>query len=267
MINGYGHNDQVAVYVVKGYRWMVRRIEVALRARFQQDFAERARAAHALHDTLLQTIEASKMIADDALDAPADPVRMRRAIRRLSDWLGQATQEGQALLNSLRATSHAEHDLASQFRRFAEKCLICRAMDFTLSVMGEITEMNPIVHDEIYRIGCEAIGNACKRSGATYLKIALKYELDFRLQVEDDGELLEPTVAERGDAENFDLYEMQYRAQRLGAMLSLIRSSGSENQLILTVPGWIMIQHASSLLPLWLLKLWSRRRPSRSSPD
>ena len=50
------------------------------------------------------------MIADDALDLPADPVRMRRTMSRISDWLGQATVEGQAALDSLRTTASEESE-------------------------------------------------------------------------------------------------------------------------------------------------------------
>ena len=48
------------------------------------------------------------MIADDALDAPADPVRMGRAMGRLSDWLGEATKDGRAALDSLRTATSEE---------------------------------------------------------------------------------------------------------------------------------------------------------------
>ncbi len=53
------------------------------------------------------------MIADDALDQPADPVRMQRTMSRISDWLGQATVEGQAALDSLRTTPCEESDPAA----------------------------------------------------------------------------------------------------------------------------------------------------------
>jgi hypothetical protein len=105
--------------------------------------SERARLARELNDTLLQTIEASKLIADDALDSPTDPVRIRAAMGRLSYWLGQATQEGQAALNLLGATSYDGNDLASGFRRAAEECLLHRSVDFVLSVAGDIRKLFP----------------------------------------------------------------------------------------------------------------------------
>jgi hypothetical protein len=81
--------------------------------RFREQLAERTRTALDLQDRLLQTIEASRMIADDALDPPADLVRMRRTMSRISDWLGQATVEGQAALDSLRTTVSEESDTAA----------------------------------------------------------------------------------------------------------------------------------------------------------
>jgi hypothetical protein len=66
--------------------WLaVRRTEAALSVRFDEWLWERTRVARDLHDSLLQTIEASKMVADDALDPSAGPVRMRRALGRLSE--------------------------------------------------------------------------------------------------------------------------------------------------------------------------------------
>ncbi len=67
--------------------------------------ANEARLAQDLHDSMLQTIEASKMVADDALESPDDPENMRRAMSQLSDWLGRATEEGERALKALRATS------------------------------------------------------------------------------------------------------------------------------------------------------------------
>src|ERR1700736_2856798 len=60
---------------------------------FDERLAERTRMARDLHDTLLQTIQGSKLVADNALDSSTDPIRMRRAIEQLSVCLAQAMQE------------------------------------------------------------------------------------------------------------------------------------------------------------------------------
>jgi signal transduction histidine kinase len=89
-------------------RWCAERLRTSRNLRFQDQLVERTRIARDLNDTLLQTIEASKMIADDALDPATDPAHMRRTMRRLSDWLGQATKEGQEALDSLRLPAAEE---------------------------------------------------------------------------------------------------------------------------------------------------------------
>ena len=58
-----------------------------------------------LHDTLLQTIQGSKMVADRALRSADDHERMVKAVERLSAWLGQTASEGHAVLSSLRAST------------------------------------------------------------------------------------------------------------------------------------------------------------------
>ena len=95
------------------------RCAAALAARFDARLAERTRIARDLHDTLLQTVQVSKMTADDALDGHEDPERMRRAVQQLSEWLGQAVSEGRAALNSLRTSAVEVNDLADAFRRAA----------------------------------------------------------------------------------------------------------------------------------------------------
>ena len=60
--------------------------------RFDERLAERTRMARDLHDTFLQTIQGSKLVADRALKPSTDAVRMHRALEQLSVWLGRAMQ-------------------------------------------------------------------------------------------------------------------------------------------------------------------------------
>ena len=76
-----------------------------MRALFDERLEERTRLARDLHDTLLQTIQGSKLVADDALTNHHDGPRTLRALQRLSAWLDRATREGRAALESLRAST------------------------------------------------------------------------------------------------------------------------------------------------------------------
>ena len=91
------------------YRWRLRQVAKAIRTRFDKRLAQQTRIARELHDTMLQTVQGSKWVADDALESN-DTTHMRLAMEKLSMWLGQATQEGQEALNSLSTSTIEEND-------------------------------------------------------------------------------------------------------------------------------------------------------------
>ena len=221
------------------YRLRVRQIARSIGGRFNERLAERTRMARELHDTFLQTIQGSKLVADDALDPSTDPLRMRRALEQLSVWLARATQEGRAALNSLRTTTIRTNDLAEALRRVTEDSLI-RSMTVAFSVMGDSKEVHPIVRDEIYRIGYEAIRNACMHSGASRLQVELRYANDLALRVSDNGAGIDPAIADGGRDGHFGLQGMRERAARIGGKLTLVSSSSSGTEIKLVVPGGII---------------------------
>ena len=222
------------------YRLRVHRIAGAIKARFDERLAERTRIARDLHDTFLQTIQGSKLVADDALGAPADPTHMRQAMEKLSAWLGRATEEGRAALNSLRTSTTEVNDLAEAFQRALDECRIHNSMEVSLQVSGEIQEMHPIVRDEVYRIGYEAIRNACVHSRATLLQVKLAYGQDLNLYINDNGTGIDPEILRRGKPGHLGLINMRERAARILAKFSLESSVGFGTQVTLIVPGGIM---------------------------
>jgi signal transduction histidine kinase len=202
--------------------------------------AERIRVARDLHDTVLQTIQGSKLVADDALDPSTDLARMRRAMEQLSVWLGRATEEGRAALNSLRTSATEKNDLAEAFRRAVEECRIQSSMESSFSVVGTASEMHPIVRDEVYRIGYEAIRNACAHSRASRLQVELTYAQDLALRVSDNGVGIDPAVADGGKKGHFGLQGMRERAARIVGKLTVTSSAASGTEVKLVVPGGII---------------------------
>ncbi len=219
------------------YRIRIRQVRHAIHARFDERLSERTRLARELHDTLLQTIQGSKMITDDALDGPADPARMRSTLEHLSTWLGQAVQEGRAALNALRASTVETNDLAEAFRRATETHLIPASMTASFVVTGSAREMHPIIRDEIYRIGHEAIRNASLHSQASRLEVELSYAKALVLWVWDNGIGIDPGRAEKAKEGHFGLQGMRERAARIGATLTLTSSATSGTEVKLVVPG------------------------------
>ena len=104
----YAVLNSLAMWVI--YRWRLRKITAAMRVRFDERLAQRTLIARELYDTLLQTVQGSKLVADDALENSNDTAYLRLALEKLASWLGQATQEGQQALHSLSTASVEKHD-------------------------------------------------------------------------------------------------------------------------------------------------------------
>jgi signal transduction histidine kinase len=221
------------------YRLRVRQISGAINARFNERLAERTRVARELHDTFLQTVQGSKLVADHALKDTADQARMVRAMEQLSTWLERATEEGRAALNSLRASTTEKNDLAEAFRRAIDECRGLSGTEASFTVSGDAREMHPIVRDEVYRIGYEAIRNACVHAGAAHVAVRVEYAHDLTLRISDNGGGIDAEIAEHGKDGHFGLPGMRERAQRIGGKFTLSSTPGAGTNVTVIVPGRI----------------------------
>jgi signal transduction histidine kinase/ligand-binding sensor domain-containing protein len=249
------------------YRVRMWRMRETLNARFDERMAERTRLARELHDTLLQTIQGSKMVADDALENLTDNNYLQRALERLSRWLDQAMTEGRTALNSLRTTTTQVNDLAQSLERAARECSTGSSMEFTLQIDGAARGLHPIVRDEVYRIGYEAIRNACSHSEGTLLEVDLSYARDLVLRVRDNGKGISPDVAAGGKAGHFGLKGMQERATRVGGNLTLSSSAYSGTEVELIIPSDVVFYRDHSKEQSFFKRLRTILRPSRRSSD
>lgn len=222
------------------YRIRVRQIASAIGARFDERLDERTRIARDFHDTLLQTIQGSKLVADSALKRADEPLRMREALEHLSKWLARATTEGRTALNSLRTSTTETNDLAESFRRAIEECRLENPMEASFSTVGDTREMHPIVRDEVYRIGYEAIRNVCVHSMASKLQVTLTYAEELTVDIADNGVGMDPVVADRGKDGHFGLQGMRERASRIAGKLTVTSSPQAGTEVKLVVPGKII---------------------------
>ena len=245
--------------IITAFRLRVRQIARAMSARFDERLAERTRVAREIHDTFLQTVQGSKMVADHALKNSADHARMVRAMEQLSTWLEQATEEGRAALHSLRASTTEKNNLAEAFRRAIDECGRVSRAEISFSVNGDSREMHPVVRDEIYRIGYEAIRNSCAHSGGERLEVTLEYAHDLTFGISDNGVGIGSEVVENGKEGHFGLRGMRERAQRIGSKFTLVSSPNSGTVITLVVPGRIAFRTAR---PIWSERIKSLFNPN-----
>jgi signal transduction histidine kinase len=164
------------------------------------------------------------------------PAEALAAFARLSDGLGRAADEGRAAVESLRASTSETNALARAFDTAADEAALGQPIHPHLTIIGAVREMHPIVRDEVHRIGCEAIRNACIHSGGRNLFSTLNYGRDLTLEVRDDGRGIDPEVQRAGKSGHFGLVGMQERAQHIGGTFRM-KSSTSGTIVTLFVPG------------------------------
>jgi signal transduction histidine kinase/ligand-binding sensor domain-containing protein len=237
-----GYVTIILLLVLSAYLYRLHQEAQQFNIRLDERVSERTRLARELHDTLLQTIQSSKMLADDALDEATDLRGLQQAMRRLSNWLGRATEEGRAALNSLRNSKAPTNDLQDALHRLALEFEGRSSIEIRFKVLGALKEMHPILGEEVYRIACEGIRNAFLHSGGSCIDVEMRYAKDFILLISDNGGGFPQEVAEQGKEGHFGIRGMKERASRIGGEFGLATSAASGTQITLRIPGSLIFR-------------------------
>jgi signal transduction histidine kinase len=227
----------ILVLMMSVYLYRMHQIAHQFSLRLEERVNERTRLARDLHDTLLQTIQSSKMVADDALDETTDFTSMRLAMERLSRWLGQAIDEGRAALNSLRISTLQKNDLLESMKKATGELTRRSSLKIEFAVTGVAKELDLLLSEEVFLIGHEAIRNACLHSDASRVDVELIYARDFVLRVNDDGKGVPAQFRDGGKQGHFGLKGMKERAARIGGTFSLDSSPATGTRITLRIPG------------------------------
>ncbi len=227
----------ILMLIASVYFYRIHQIAHQFSLRLEERVDERTRLARDLHDTLLQTIQSTKLVADDALDEATDFTGMRLAMERLSRWLGQATDEGRAALNSLRKSTVQTTDLVESMKKATEELAGRNSLKIDFAVIGVAKEMDLLLSEEVFLIGREAIRNACLHSGADRVDVELMYTKDFVLRVSDNGKGVPSQFLDDGKPGHFGLRGMKERAARIGGAFGLDSSPASGTRITLRISG------------------------------
>jgi ligand-binding sensor domain-containing protein/signal transduction histidine kinase len=224
------------------HRQRVTRISQTINARFEERLAERTRIARELNDTLFQTLQGSKFVAEDALDSNPDPRKLREVIGQLSDWLQRASEESQATEKSLRSTATLNDDLEPAFRRALALNPFTPGQTFALEVVGDAMEIRPAARDELCLIGVEVIRSTQRHAQGSHLDVKLQYKRNLILRVEDDGAGINSDPLPTTKLYQFELKTMQERAERIGGSLTFHVGPTRGSTVVLSVPGNVIYE-------------------------
>jgi signal transduction histidine kinase len=111
------------------------------------------------------------------------------------------------------------------------------AVGFRVVVHGRERELRAGLRDEVYRIGREAIVNACRHSQATAIEMEIEYRPnELRITVRDNGCGIDPQELQWGRNGHGGLQGMREQAERIGARLRLWSRVALGTEIELRVP-------------------------------
>jgi signal transduction histidine kinase len=234
--------------------------------RFEERLAERTRIAQELHDTLLQGFLSASMqlhVADDRLpeNSPVKP-----AVSRVLTLMKDVIEDGRNTLRGLRSRSYELRDLAQAFSRIPEELSLQQQIDYRVIVEGQARPLHPIIRDDVYRIGREALVNSFRHAQASRIEVEIEYGVkQLRVLVRDNGGGIDPQVLRSGREGHWGLSGMRERAERIGGRLTVWTRPADGTEIELSVPATLAFESKSSNgASSWFVKLYGGKTKGRS---
>lgn len=232
------------------YRRRLALIAGMMRERVETRVSERERIARELHDTLLQSVQGLilRFQAVSSKLPPDEPARhaLEAALSRADDVLS----EGRERVRDLRSAA-PKGDLVSALTTIGEDLARESTIQFQLIVDGQPRALHPLVMDEAYWIGREALINAFTHARATRIEFTVAFERrGLRCRCRDDGAGLDEAVLTGGARQlHWGLPGMRERAARIGGTLDIQSRPGSGTDVELRVPG--RTAYSGPAMPRW----------------
>lgn len=223
------------------YTQRMRSVARRIHGRMAERLEERERIARALHDTLLQSVQALTLHFQFAVDKLPVELPARGALEEAIDRADAVIAEGRDRIQGLRLLRDGaiEDIIAGIVQRQGFDA----AVEVVVTCNGTQRALDLLVLDEVTRIAGEAVFNVWRHASATRIAIDVSHGTNFSLRITDNGVGIDPDVVTRGEREgHFGLPGMRESARRLRGVLEVrcLPEGGAEVEL--TVPASIAYQ-------------------------
>ncbi len=244
----------------------LRQLTRRLNARFEERLAERTRISQELHDILLQGFLSASMQLDVAIDQVSEDSPAKPRLKHVQQLMGQVIEEGRNTVRGMRYFSNDSLDLVRAFDRIRQEFAVQKQIDFRVVVEGRPRPLHPIIRDEVYSIGREALVNAFRQAGAKSIEVEMEYTVRrLRILVRDDGSGMGPQTLGSGGDGRKGLSGMRERAEGIGARLKVRSRAGAGTEVELSVPSRVAYLNQSPMRPpKWLARFSLRRVVART---
>lgn len=249
-----------------GYKWRIYLVESHLHLQFEDRLAERTHIAQELHDTLLQGVFSASIQLDAVVEQLADDSPVKLRLTRVQQLTGQIMTDGRNTIKGLHSPS-MDNSLALEkaFAKIKQDLDIREQIDFRIVTVGEPRPIHPVVRDEIYRFGREALINAFRHSKAEKIEVEIEYAAKyFRLLVRDEGCGIKPEILRSGREGHLGLSGMRECSERMGAKLKIRSRIDSGTEIELFVPQSVAFENFEKNSNGSLLKRFKNLFPQKA---
>jgi ligand-binding sensor domain-containing protein/signal transduction histidine kinase len=240
------------------HRYRLHQLAIQFNGRLEERVSERTRIARELHDSLLQGFQGLMF----RLQAVRDllPGRASEAMQALDTALERGDKviaEGRDTVSDLREPIMGDSDIAQALTALGEELALQSGNGLVPRVHvlleGKERELNPMLRDEIYRIGREALRNAFRHAKAQKIEAEITYgDSEFSLNVRDDGCGIDSEVANQGArAGHWGLPGMRERAKSFGGNLEVWSERGAGTEIELIVPAGVAYGNSDARRRFW----------------
>src|SRR5262249_39155036 len=191
-------------------------------------------------------------------DSAAKPI-----LTRSLQLMGQVIEEGRNAVRGLRSSRSASLDLEQAFALVQQEIASVERAgappDYRVVVIGQQRPRHPLLRDEGYRIGREALINAFRHARARKVEIELKYApRSFRVVVRDNGCGIDPKILQSGREGHWGMPGMRERAEKVGARFHVWSRIGSGTEVEVSFPGYAAYQDYRHFWVSWLVDPFRR---------
>lgn len=230
------------------HRLRLRQMTQQLNTRFEERLAERTRIAQEIHDTLLQGVLGASMQLHLAADQLPEESPAKPRLNQVQQLMGQVIEEGRNTIRGLRLSGSDSLELELAFSRIRQELAIQEQIDFRVDVEGQPRPLHPILRDEVYCIGREALINAFRHPRVKSIEVKLEYTANhLRILIRDDGCGIAPRALSLGSGGHKLVSSIHERAERIGARLKIRSRAEKGTEVELTVPSQIAFQMGAAL--------------------
>ena len=230
------------------YLFRLKQATAHVQERLHVRMEERVRIARELHDTLLQGFQGLILRFEAVKKAIPVESPSRLMMENVLDRADSVLLEGRERVRDLRQDEVRDSELSERLAAYGEEFRRDSSIHFSLSVIGHPQSLDPIVGNEIYCIGQEALANAFRHSRAAKIEVEIIYDHNhIKLRVRDDGVGMNDQTLTRGKDGHWGLIGMRERSEKIGGQLKVWSQAGAGTEVELTISVDIAYPLASKL--------------------